>query len=102
MFERQQSLRGAGAYVRERGRYRLNGSRQPSSLHADLVDGALRFDEYQRPELPIWASIYTTNQGAKFGAQFITFNVAGNLKKARGYFKDISGTVIDSFTITAD
>ena len=51
---------------------------------------------------PIWASIYTTNQGAKFGAQFITFNVDGNPKKARAYFKNISGTTIDSFVIFAD
>jgi hypothetical protein len=29
------------------------------------------------------ASIYTTNQGVNYGAQFITFNVDGNPKKAR-------------------
>ena len=51
---------------------------------------------------PIWASIYTTNQGANYGAQFITFNVDGNPKKATGYFKTISGQVIDTFTIFAD
>jgi predicted phosphodiesterase len=51
---------------------------------------------------PIWASIYTTGQGANYGAQFITFNVDGNPKKARGYFKTISGTTVDTFTITAD
>jgi hypothetical protein len=51
---------------------------------------------------PIWASIYTTNQGANFGAQFITFNVGGNPKKATGYFKDIAGNTIDTFTIFAD
>ena len=51
---------------------------------------------------PIWASIYTTNQGANFGAQFIVFNVDGNPKKARSYFKSISGTVVDSFDIFAD
>ena len=51
---------------------------------------------------PIWASIYTTNQGANFGAQFITFNVDGNPKKATGYFKTMSGQVIDTFTIFAD
>jgi len=50
----------------------------------------------------IWASIYTTGQGAKFGAQFITFNVGGEPKKASGYFKTISGTVVDTFEITAD
>jgi hypothetical protein len=51
---------------------------------------------------PIWASIYTTNQGVNFGAQFITFNVDGDPKKATSYFKTISGTRIDDFTIFAD
>jgi predicted phosphodiesterase len=54
------------------------------------------------PSCPIWASIYTTDQAAKFGALFITFNVDGNPKKARGVFKNISGTAIDSFTIFHD
>lgn len=51
---------------------------------------------------PIWASIYTTNQGAQYGAQFIVFNVDGNPKKALSYFKNISGQIIDQFTIYAD
>jgi hypothetical protein len=54
------------------------------------------------PSCPVWASIYTTNQGAKFGALFITFNVDGNPKKARAVFKNTSGTAIDSYTIFAD
>lgn len=54
------------------------------------------------PSCPIWASIYTTNQNAQFGAQFITFNVDGNPKKARGYFKNVGGATIDSFDIFAD
>jgi predicted phosphodiesterase len=51
---------------------------------------------------PIWASIYTTTQHATYGALFITFNVDGNPKKARGYFKDIAGATIDTFEIFAD
>jgi len=54
------------------------------------------------PSCPIWASIYTTNQGARFGALFITFNVGGNPKKAHAYFKDIGGKVVDPFDIFAD
>lgn len=38
----------------------------------------------------------------QFGAQFITFNVDGNPKKARGYLKNVSGTTIDTFDIFAD
>jgi len=49
-----------------------------------------------------WASIYTSNQNAKDGALFVEFNVDGNPRKATGYFKNIDGVVIDTFTITAD
>jgi predicted phosphodiesterase len=48
-----------------------------------------------------WASIYTSNQNATFGAQFITFN-AGSPKKARGYFKDVAGKIVDEFTVNYD
>jgi hypothetical protein len=54
---------------------------------------------------PYWASTYTGN----YGALFIEFNVDGDARKARGYFKTVGGVVIDppaasgktSFTITA-
>ena len=46
-----------------------------------------------------WASIYTTNQQAKYGALFITFNPLGNPREAQGYFKNIDNAVIDEFTI---
>ena len=48
-----------------------------------------------------WASIYTSDQGAKPGALFIVFHVDGDPRKARGYFKNIDGEIIDSFTIFA-
>jgi hypothetical protein len=48
-----------------------------------------------------WASIYTSNQGAKYGALFITFHVDGNPHKAHGYFKNVSGEVIDEFDVYA-
>lgn len=49
-----------------------------------------------------WAFIYTTHQSAVVGAQFITFNVGGVAKNATGYFKNVNGAVVDSFTITHD
>ncbi|MBI3185653.1 MAG: metallophosphoesterase [Myxococcales bacterium] len=49
-----------------------------------------------------WAMIYSSDQGAKYGALFIDFNVDANPKKARAYFKNISGQVVDSFTILKD
>ena len=48
-----------------------------------------------------WASIYTSDQNAKDGALFITFHVDGQPNKARGYFKNINGDIIDSFEITS-
>ena len=46
-----------------------------------------------------WASIYTTNQSADFGALFCTFNVNNNPNKAECYFKDINGNIPDQFDI---
>ncbi len=46
-----------------------------------------------------WANIYTSTQGAEFGALFITFNVEGDPTKAIGEFKNIGGATIDTFTI---
>jgi hypothetical protein len=48
-----------------------------------------------------WASIYTSNQSATHGAQFIVFNDTGP-KHASGYFKNINGVTVDTFTITHD
>jgi len=47
-----------------------------------------------------WASIYTSDQGAEYGALFIEFYVDGNPNRAHGYFKNIKGKVIDDFFIT--
>ncbi len=46
-----------------------------------------------------WASIYASQQGATHGALFIEFNVEGNPRLARGYFKDIDGIVPDEFLV---
>jgi hypothetical protein len=46
-----------------------------------------------------WGLIYTANQSAVSGAQFISFN-AGDPRRAVGYFKNVSGQVVDNFTIT--
>ena len=51
-----------------------------------------------------WASVYSENQTEgveKFGALFIEFNVDGNPYRARGYFKNTEGEIIDLFDITA-
>ena len=42
-----------------------------------------------------WASIYTSSQGARYGAMFGTFYE----DRAEFYFKNINGQVIDQFTV---
>jgi hypothetical protein len=49
-----------------------------------------------------WAKIYTSNQGATFGALFIIFNIDGDPRKAQGYFKNINGEIIDRFDVMVD
>ena len=46
-----------------------------------------------------WASIYTDDQGANFGALFGTFHYEGDPCLAYFYFKDIDGTVVDQFFV---
>ena len=48
-----------------------------------------------------WASIYTSDQGADYGALFCSFHVDGQPNKAHCYFKDVSGKVPDSFNVTS-
>lgn len=49
-----------------------------------------------------WASIYTSDQGANYGALFCTFNVDGDANKASCYFKDISGRILDRFDVISE
>jgi predicted phosphodiesterase len=48
---------------------------------------------------PWWAAIYTSDQGANYGALFGEFNYLGNPRRARFYFKDIDGFVADEFFV---
>jgi hypothetical protein len=49
-----------------------------------------------------WASIYTSNQRANYGALFGTFNVNGRANLATFYFKDINGNIADRFTVISN
>lgn len=49
-----------------------------------------------------WASIYTATQGADHGALFGSFNVDGDERKARFYFKTVGGRIIDSFEVFSE
>jgi Calcineurin-like phosphoesterase len=48
---------------------------------------------------PWWASIYTSEQGANFGALFCEFFADGEPDRATCYFKDIEGNVPDRFEL---
>ncbi len=73
-----------------------------------LGGGSIRNQKRCLPTVPPygckgeWATIYTSSQHAQFGALFITFNLNGNPTKAHGYFKNISGQIVDEFDITKD
>jgi hypothetical protein len=56
-----------------------------------------------RPQLLInswWASTYSSNQHANYGALFCTFNIFEDTHRAHCYFKDIDGHLADSFDIS--
>lgn len=44
-----------------------------------------------------WASVYTSDQDANFGALFGVFHYGGNPRLAYFYFKDIDGRIVDEF-----
>jgi hypothetical protein len=48
---------------------------------------------------PWWASIYTSTQGATYGALFGVFDYQGDPGLAHFYFKDIGGRVVDDFFV---
>jgi len=48
-----------------------------------------------------WASIYTSDQGASYGAFFCSFPVEGQQNKASCYFKDINENIPDEFNVTS-
>ena len=48
-----------------------------------------------------WASIYTSDQLANYGALFAMFNYEGDPSLARFYFRDIDGFVPDEFLVRA-
>jgi predicted phosphodiesterase len=53
----------------------------------------------QERDGPWWASIYTEDQDANFGALFCEFFADGEPERARCYFKDIDGNVPDRFEL---
>lgn len=46
-----------------------------------------------------FAKIYTSTQSAKYGALFGVFNYNGDPHLAKFYFKNVSGTIVDSYMV---
>ena len=75
------------------------------AFHSGLGGHSIRDQERCFPATPPhgcneeWASIYTSDQGANYGALFGVFNYQGDRCQAYFYFKDIDGTVPDEFFV---
>ncbi len=59
----------------------------------------VRDEENDRGSKPWWGSVYTSTNGATFGALFCEFNHDSVAENARCYFKTIDGTIVDEFDI---
>ncbi len=55
----------------------------------------------QQGDGPWWASIYTRTQNAAHGALFAVFYEGGVPNRARFYFKNVLGEVVDQFWVTS-
>jgi hypothetical protein len=65
-------------------------------FHSGLGGNSIRDQELGGPW---WASIYTSTQGANYGALFCAFNADGDANRASCYFKDIDGVIPDQFEV---
>ncbi|MDO8657035.1 MAG: cellulase family glycosylhydrolase, partial [Nanoarchaeota archaeon] len=76
---------------------------QTFAFHSGLGGTSVRGQRSDIEELDYFASVYTSNQAADrntaYGALFIEFNIDNEPRKARGYFKNIAGEIIDDFEI---
>ena len=48
---------------------------------------------------PEWGSVYTADQGARYGALILDFHVDGDPRKARATFRNIDGGVVDAYDL---
>ena len=75
---------------------------QTFAFHSGLGGQSVRGQRDDINELDYFASVYTEDQDAAYGALFIEFNVDNDPRKAHGYFKNINGEIIDDFEIYND
>jgi hypothetical protein len=68
------------------------------TFHSGLGGCSIR---NQDQDWPWFDAIYTSDQGANYGALFCTFNVDGQPDRASCYFKDVNGVVPDEFELVS-
>ncbi len=117
-YERTKSLNGLGDAAKGHGAYGefsklVVKAGTPGSTFVTVSGlggvGIRDFQELQHADDTWWASWYAVDGHLKngtrlstpsgYGATFVTFNVDGDPKKARGYFKNVAGVEIDTFEI---
>ena len=67
-----------------------------------IAGRTIRDQDDELASKPWWASVYTSNQNANYGALFCVFNINGVKDKAHCYFKNIDDEVIDEFDIISN
>lgn len=74
---------------------------QSFAFVSGLAGKSIRSQEDKLADNPWWASVYTSDQNANYGALFCTFDDKGN-GQASCYFKDIEGNIVDQFELTSN
>ena len=64
-----------------------------------LAGHSIRDEEDNLGSNPWWASTYTSDNGANYGALFCRLHENGDEQSGTCYFKDIDRTVPDAFTV---
>ena len=77
------------------------GNGQTIAFVSGLGGHSVRVENPTRAADPWWASVYTSTQGAQFGALFCSFNYQSVANRAHCYFKDIGGVVADEFDLVS-
>jgi hypothetical protein len=81
---------------------------QTIAFHSGLGGHSIRDQERCFPTISpygcdgTWSAIYAEQQGATYGALFITFGYGGDPCRARGRFKAVDGQVVDEFFLTSN
>ena len=76
------------------------GAGQSFAFVSGLGGQSIRGQDDALAANPWWTSVYTSAQGANYGALFCTFNKDGDPGSAHCYFKDIDGVVADDFHLS--